>query len=352
VNAVGHGRRRLLHGAAAVGVTWSLGLPAVAQVADAARAAMAAAATAWLAALSAEARRRAVFAFADRERLNWGYVPRRREGVPFKDMAGPARAAAHELLKASLSAAGYDKAVNVIRLEGVLRQLETFGGLMRDPDNYAVTVFGAPGPDAPWGWRLEGHHLSLNFTLVPGKPIAATPAFLGANPAAVRGGPHAGLRALAHEEDLGRALAQSMDAAQRGRMVIGAQSLGDIVAGPSRSDRLTTPAGVAGADLGPPQRERLVRLVEEYARNMRAEVADDELRRLREAGLERVHFAWAGPLEPGHAHYYRIHGPTVLIELDNTQNDANHIHSVWQDPRNAFGADLLRAHYQRGHHHA
>jgi hypothetical protein len=346
------GRRRLLHGAAALGVTWTLGVPAVAQVADGTRAAMAGAATAWLSALPADARRRAVFTFADRERLNWGYVPRRREGVPFKDMTPAARAAAHELMKASLSAAGYDKAVNVIRLEGVLRQLETFGGLMRDPDNYAVTVFGTPGPDAPWGWRLEGHHISLNFTLVPGKAIAATPAFLGANPAAVRGGVHTGLRALAREEDGGRALAQSMDAAQRARMVIGAQSLGDIVAGPSRSDRLTTPAGVAAADLGPAQREQLVRLIEEYARNMRVEVADDELRRVREAGLERVHFAWAGSLEPGRAHYYRIHGPTVLIELDNTQNDANHIHSVWQDPRNAFGADLLRAHYGHGHHHA
>jgi hypothetical protein len=346
------GRRRLLHGAAALGVTWTLGVPAVAQVADGTRAAMAGAATAWLSALPADARRRAVFAFADQERLNWGYVPRRREGVPFKDMTPAARAAAHELMKASLSAAGYDKAVNVIRLEGVLRQLETFGGLMRDPDNYAVTVFGTPGPDAPWGWRLEGHHLSLNFTLVPGKPIAATPAFLGANPAAVRGGAHAGLRALAHEEDGGRVLAQSMHAGQRARMLIGAQSLGDIVAGPSRGERLTTPVGVAAADLGPAQREQLVRLIEEYARNMRAEVADDELRRVREAGLERVHFAWAGPLEPGRAHYYRIHGPTVLIELDNTQNDANHIHSVWQDPRNAFGADLLRAHYGHGHHHA
>jgi Protein of unknown function (DUF3500) len=351
VNGTTLGRRRLLYGAAAA-ATWALGRPAIAQVADRGRAAMADAATAWLATLGADARRRAVFAFADRERMNWGYVPRRREGVPFKDMAPPSRAAAHELMKASLSAVGYDKAVNVIRLEGVLRQLETFGGLMRDPDNYAVTVFGSPGSGAPWGWRLEGHHLSLNFTLVPGGPIAATPAFLGANPATVPRGAHAGLRALAREEDLGRALAQSMDAAQRGRMVIGGRSLGDIVAGPSRGERLTTPAGVAAADLGPAQREQLVRLIEEYARNMRGEVADAELKRLREAGLERVHFAWAGPLEPGHAHYYRVHGPTVLIELDNTQNDANHIHSVWQDPRNAFGVDLLRAHYQRGHRHA
>jgi hypothetical protein len=234
----------------------------------------------------------------------------------------------------------------------VLRQLETLGGLLRDAENYSVTVFGAPDSTAaPWGWRLEGHHLSLNFTLVPGKPVAVTPAFFGANPAEVRSGPLKGLRTLAREQDLGRALAQSMDAAQRRRMTISAQSLGDIVSGPGRAESLASQVGLPTVDLAPPQREILVQLVEEYARNMRPDLADEHLRRIREAGVERIHFAWAGPIDPGHAHYYRVHGPTVLIELDNTQNDANHIHSVWHDPRNDFGADLLRAHYERGHRH-
>jgi hypothetical protein len=327
--------------------------PALAQVTDAGRAAMAGAATVFLGALPEAARRRAVIAFADKERVNWHYVPRGREGLPFKAMPAPARAAAHELMKASLSAVGYEKAVNVIRLETVLRQLETFGGLLRDAENYSVTVFGAPDSTAaPWGWRLEGHHLSLNFTLVPGKPVAVTPAFFGANPAEVRSGPLKGLRTLAREQDLGRALAQGMDAAQRRRMTISAQSLGDIVAGPGRGESLASQVGLPAVDLAPPQRELLMQLVEEYARNMRPDVADEQLRRIREAGVERIHFAWAGPIDPGHAHYYRIHGPTVLIELDNTQNDANHIHSVWHDPRNDFGADLLRAHYERGHRHA
>jgi hypothetical protein len=343
-------RRRLLHGAVA-SAACALHRPAFAQPADAAGAAMAGAATAFLATLPNDARKRAVFAFNDKERLNWHYVPRRREGLAFKDMPAPARAAAHELMKASLSAVGYGKAVNVIRLEGVLRQLETFGGLMRDPDNYLVSVFGAPGPGAPWGWRLEGHHLSLNFTLAPGKPIAVTPAFVGANPAEVRSGSLKGLRALGAEQDLGRALAQTMDEGQRRRMVIAAQSLGDIVSGPGRGERLQSPAGVSGVDLGVAQRDALLRLVEEYARGMRAEVADEELRRVREAGLERLHFAWAGPLDPGHAHYYRIHGPTLLIEFDNTQNDANHIHSVWHDPQRDFGGDLLQSHYAHGHRH-
>jgi hypothetical protein len=218
-----------------------------------------------------------VIAFADKERFNWHYVPRGREGLPFKAMPAPARAAAHELMKASLSAVGYAKAVNVIRLEGVLRQLETFGGLLRDAENYSVTVFGAPDSTAaPWGWRLEGHHLSLNFTLVPGKPVAVTPAFFGANPAEVRSGPLKGLRTLAREQDLGRALAQGMDAAQRRRMTISAQSLGDIVAGPGRGESLASQVGLPAVDLAPLQRDLLMQLVEEYARNMRPDLADEQ----------------------------------------------------------------------------
>ena len=348
-------RRRLLHGLAggfAAGAAMAARpRPLLAQPSDAARAAMATAAAAFLATLPPDAQRRALIGFAEKERLNWHYVPRGREGLPFKDMPAPARAAAHELMKASLSGVGYGKAVSVIRLEEVLRRLETFGALLRDPENYAVTVFGAPGAAAPWGWRLEGHHLSLNFTLVPGKPIAMTPAFLGANPAEVPAGPHKGLRALAAEQDLARTLARSVEPGLRPRLLIGAQSLGDIVSGPGRAPSLAAAAGLPLADMTGDQRALALRLVEEYARNMRAELAEAELRRLREAGVESLHFAWAGSFESGKAHYYRLHGPTLLIEYDNTQNDANHVHSVWHDPRNDFGQDLLRAHYERGHHH-
>jgi hypothetical protein len=312
---------------------------------------MAAAAAAFLSALPADGQKQAIFPFVHKERQNWHYVPRSREGLPFKRMTPAARAAAHELMKASLSAVGYAKAVNVFRLEDVLRRLETFGGLMRDPENYAVTVFGVPGGAAPWGWRLEGHHLSLNFTLVPGKPLAMTPAFFGANPAEVRSGPQQGLRTLARETDLGLALARSLEPAARARMLIGAQSLGDIVSGPSRGAALAAPAGLPLAAMTGEQRGLALRLVEEYARNMRAELAEAELRRLRDAGIEGLHFAWAGAIEAGKANYYRLHGPTLLIEYDNTQNDANHIHSVWHDPKGDFGLDLLRAHYQDGHRH-
>jgi len=349
-------RRRLLHGAAASVAVSVLPRhagaqdPALVDVSATARAAMAGAAVAFLDALPPEARRRTMFAVSDKERLNWHYVPRSREGVPFKDMPAAARGSAHELMKASLSAAGYGKAVNIIRLEEVLRRLETFG-LMRDPENYAFTVFGAPGPSAPWGWRLEGHHLSLNFTLVPGKPVAMTPAFFGANPAQVPSGPQRGLRALAAEQDLGRALIQSLSDAQKSRAVISAHSLGDIVSGPGRAESLAAPAGLPLADMTGDQRTQAIRLVEEYARNMRNELAEQELARMRQADPVLIHFAWAGPIVPGKAHYYRLHGPTLLIEYDNSQNDANHIHSVWHDPRRDFGLDLLKAHYEHGHRH-
>jgi hypothetical protein len=311
---------------------------------------MAGAATAFLASLDARQRHRAVFPFGDAERMNWHYVPRRREGLAFKDMGAPSRAAAHELMKASLSAVGYAKAVNIIQLEEVLRQIETFG-LSRDPENYALTIFGTPGESAAWGWRVEGHHLSLNFTLVPGKPIAVTPAFMGANPATIPKGPRAGLRTLAHEQDLGLALARSLDPALRGRAVIATESFGDIVSGPGRKELFAARQGVPLGALGGDERALATRLIETYARNMRAEIADAELRRVRDAGLEQVHFAWAGPMDPARPHYYRVHGPTLIIEYDNTQNDANHIHSVWHDPANDFGTDLLRAHYEHGHHH-
>jgi hypothetical protein len=342
------GRRQLVHGTVASAVL-AAARPVWAQAPDVARTAMARAAAAFLAALDAGQRRAATFPFAQDERMNWHYIPRSRSGVAFKEMSAAGRSAAHELIKVSLSSAGYAKAVNVIRLEEVLRQLETFGGLLRDPEKYYVSVFGTPDAAGSWGWRLEGHHLSLNFSLVPGRAVSVTPAFFGANPADVPSGPHRGLRTLADEQDLAFALARGVDPNLRSRLVIAADSPGDIVSGPGRADSLKTPAGVALGELGAEQRTLALRLIETYARNMRSDVADEALRRLHEAGAENVRFAWAGPIDPRQPHYYRLHGPTVLIEYDNSQNRANHIHSVWHDPRNDFGVDPLRAHYERDH---
>ena len=344
------GRRELLHGLAA-------GLGAVCRptwlrAEESAYEAMARAALAFLGALDSRRRRQATFPFAHAERQNWHYVPRRRPGIGGHVLERHSLAAALALLQVGLSAAGYAKARDVLRLEGVLRQLETFGGFTRDPDNYAVTIFGAPEQPAPWGWRFEGHHLSLNFTIAPGRAIGVTPAFFGANPADVPSGPLKGLRVLQAEQDLGLTLARSLEPAQRTRAVIAGDSLGDIVSGPGRGDSLKTPAGVPLGDLGADSRTLALRLIETYARNMRTDLAEAELRALHGAGLERVRFAWAGPVDPKRPHYYRLHGPTLLIEYDNTQNNANHIHSVWHDPRGDFGADALDAHYRTHRDHA
>jgi hypothetical protein len=344
-------RRRFLRGAAAALAARALWRPAAARADEAGDAALARAAMAFLDALDASQRRRGQFLFGHEERRNWHYIPRRREGVPLKDMPAAARAAAHNLMQTGLSAAGYSKALNIMRLEEVLRQMELFG-FFRDPDNYSLTIFGTPGHGGPWGFRVEGHHLSLNFTIVPDRPVAVTPAFMGAHPATVPAGPLAGLRTLREEQDLGLSLARGVDPSLRSRLVIAAESLGDIVYGPGRGEQLRSPAGVALGELGADQRALAMRLVDSYARNMRIEIADAELRRAQQAGIERIHFAWAGPVDPARPHYYRLHGPTLLIEFDNTQNDANHIHSVWRNPQNDFGADLLRAHYLTGHHHA
>ena len=339
------GRRQLLHGTLAAAAL-AAARPVWAEVGDQTRAAMARAAAAFLASLESGQRRAATFPFAQDERMNWHYIPRSRSGVALKEMSAAGRAAAHELIKVSLSGAGYTKAVNVMQLEVVLRQLETFGGLLRDPEKYYVSIFGTPDAAGPWGWRLEGHHLSLNFSLVPGRAISVTPAFFGANPAEVPSGPQRGQRTLADEQDLAFTLVRGLDASVRGRVVIAPDSPGDIVSGPGRAESLKTPAGVALGELTAEQRALAVRLIETYARNMRTDIADDELRRLREAGVENVRFAWAGPIEPRQPHYYRLHGPTLLIEYDNSQNRANHVHSVWHDPRNDFGVDPLRAHYE------
>jgi hypothetical protein len=225
---------------------------------------------------------------------------------------------------------------------------------VRDPDLYFFSVFGTPASDSPWGWRMEGHHLSLNFTIVSGTMVAATPAFFGANPAAVRSGSRQGLRALGAEEDLARELIRALDAEQRAIAIIDAEAPRDIVTGNSNAVDPLSPAGIPATRLDARQSGMLLRLIDEYL----ARMADD-LAAARRAGLEqtdfaRVTFAWAGSIERDQPHYYRVQGPTFLVEYDNTQNDANHVHSVWRDFDGDFGRDLLRDHYQnapRNHGH-
>jgi hypothetical protein len=321
-------------------------LPTASRAAEPA-AEMADAAIGWIDSLSAAQREQAVFPFQHTERENWHYIPRARKGIRLGDMNDVQKTAAGGLLATGLSERGRLQVETIIALENVLRAVEN--SPTRDPGLYYFTVFGVPGPSAPWGWRVEGHHLSLNFTLANNR-IAATPLFFGANPAEVRvNHPQKGGRALAEEEDLGRALLQSLNADQRKIAVIAERAPGEIITGADPQAKSLDPAGLAGAGMNQEQQARLRGLVELYAGRLRPEIAAAELEKIGTAGWDRVYFAWAGGLLKGEPHYYRIQGPAFLMEYDNTQSSANHVHTTWRSFAGDFGRDLLREHYQREH---
>lgn len=305
--------------------------------------AMAAAAQTFLAARPGDDRVR--LAFDDRERESWHYVPRRRKGLMLGSMDADQRQAAHALLHSGLSQDGHDKVQGIIALEAILGRIEGNPGF-RDPARYTLALFGDPAAAAPWGWRFEGHHLSLNFTLVD-RQVATTPAFLGANPARVPSGPRQGERVLADEEDQGRALMASLTAAQRERALIARTAPDDIVTRASRRARLAGFEGLPAADMSPAQRAALLRLIEVYTGRFRPELARAHMERIERAGVDRLHFAWAGSSTPGRPHYYRIHGPSHLIEYDNR---GNHIHTVFRDLEGDFGENLLAEHLETHHH--
>jgi hypothetical protein len=300
--------------------------------------------------LTPDQRSQAVLPFDSEEREHWNYVPLVRKGVPLKRLSEEQRKLAMAFLRAGVSQKGYLKAATIMSLEDVLREIEGGQGPTRDPELYYFTVFGTPSAKETWGWRVEGHHISLNFTVVKGSLIATTPQFLGANPAEVRSGPKKGLRALSAEEDLARDLLHALDEKQRAQAIFNTVAPGDIITTNSRKADLLEPKGVEYSEMTPEQRKKLTALIDEYARAMPEELAAERLERLKKAGLSTIRFAWAGGTERGEPHYYRVQGPTFLIEYDNTQNDANHIHSVWRDFNGDWGADLLQDHYLYGHH--
>jgi Protein of unknown function (DUF3500) len=311
--------------------------------------AMAKAADAFLAALDPARRAKGSLPFNSENRLDWHFVPRDRQGVPIKQMSSDERRAALALLKSGLSAKGFKKVDAILHLEEVLHELE--GTAMRDPELYYFTVFGRPADKGAWGWRYEGHHASLNWTVLDGKVVGSTPQFLGANPADVRDGTQKGTRALAQEEDLGRALVTSLKAEQRAEAILSTTAPRDIVTGSSREAAIQEDKGIAYAKLGQEQQGLLLSLIQEYASTQAPAVAQARLARVK-ADLPTVKFAWMGGLEKGQGHYYRIQGSTFLIEYDNTQNQANHIHCVWREFKGDWGKDLLAEHYLTAPHHA
>jgi Protein of unknown function (DUF3500) len=342
-------RNHLHHGQPAL--VRATALPEASARGRASRADMAMLAGAFVETLSEDQRRHASWLFEGGERFNWHYVPRERAGVPIEKMSAASKSALHDLLRHALSETGYRKAVDVMSLEEPLGLIENHQRHYRHPENYSVTIFGTPGR-LPWGWRIEGHHLSLNFTAVTEELFGVTPTFWGANPARVPDGyPMAGHRTLGRETDLSYQLVRGLGEAERARAIIATSSLGNIITEPGREDAIRDRQGLPLGAMDEGLRNLALELVATYAGNLRGPLAAAELDRIRDAGTDDMRFAWGGPLEDGHANYWRLHGPITLIEYDNTQNDANHIHSVWHDLTNNWGRDLLREHYENGHAH-
>jgi len=311
---------------------------------------MAAAAQNFLAALTPEQTTKATFSLNDTERQNWNFVPLVRKGLTFKEMTPAQRLLGQALLSSALSQRGYLKATTIMSLDDILRDLEQGKGPVRDPELYYVSIFGKPGGNDTWGWRVEGHHLSLNFAIIEGADISVTPSFFGSNPAEVLHGPRSGLRVLGVEDDLGHALIHSFTEEQRQMVIYTNIAPKEVITGNSRKIEVLKPVGLPASKMNSAQQKILQQIIEEYVRRYRQELADADLAKLAKAGKKNLYFAWAGGIEPGQGHYYRVQNQSFLLEFDNTQNNANHIHAVWRDLDHDFGGDLLREHYDKVPH--
>ena len=344
------------------------------------------------------------------DREQWFYTPTDHGGLPLGSMAPAQQRHAHRLLASGLSRAGYVTVASIIGLENVVDELENFTVTMerergRDPGLYYLRIFGQPSMSEPWAWRFGGHHVSINHTIVSGEVFASTPNFLGAYPAtSPLLGPHL-LRPLGAAEDLGRQLARSLTSSQLAAALLSPVAPLDLAGGnrphfglgdgdlprgladafrqpvtaawrdqmaqnqrameqavaltPAHLEmvRLTAIAcGISAQLMTSDQREILRALLDVYVGRVPDELADEERAKYAtDTGLDDLTFAWAGALEPGFGHYYRVQGSRLLAEYDNSQNNANHVHSVWRDPRRDFGVDALGAHYATtvgsDHHH-
>jgi hypothetical protein len=311
---------------------------------------MADAAANFVAALDHDQTAKAVFEVKDAERFNWHFIPRERKGLPIKEMTPAQRALAQALLSSALSQRGLIKANTIMSLEQILFDMEQNRGPKRDPERYFFSIFGQPGTASSWGWRVEGHHLSLNFTIVDGTEVSVTPSFMGDNPGEVRSGPRKGLRILGSEEDYARSLVTSLSDELKKVAIYTNSAPSDIITAADRHARVLTPKGVTLAQLNQAQSDLFWNVIKEYVYRYRSEIADVEMGKIAKAARSDLYFAWAGELERGKPHYYRVQGPTFLMEYDNTQNNANHVHAVWRDLEHDFGDDLLRRHYDETPH--
>ena len=324
---------------------------------------MAEAAERFLDSLDSGRREATTYAFEDQERYRWNYRPDGfdwdgrtfwHEGLRLINMTPDQQRAALGLIDAGMSHHGAERTRAIMALERDLRETERVtrwvDHVVRDPELYAFAIFGQPGGTAPWAWRAGGHHLGLHFTIVDRELVAPTPLFFGCNPAEVRHGPNVGLRTLPEEEDRARDLLRSLAPERKQVALVSPTAPRDILTDAYRAaNPAVPPRGLLYGQMSGDERERLVGLIRLYMERTAPEIAEGQWRKVEQAGLEGVSFAWSGGENPGEGHYYAVKGPTFLVEYDKTQDGANHIHSVWRDFTNDWGEDILAAHYRTAH---
>jgi len=337
---------RLLLAVAALATV--VGLARVAQNVESSGGRMVKAASTFLANLSDEQKARAGFEFDSKERTRWHFIPLQdknkkytRKGLPLDEMSAEQKKLAFALLRAGTTETGNKQAVTIMSLEAILREQEARKGQMvRNPEWYFVSIFGKPTKSGMWGWRVEGHHLSLNFTLKGDEVISATPSFFGANPAEVKSGKNKGLRILDASESLAIKLFTSLSDEQK-KTAYRDKPFPEIPQAEAKPN-VGPPQGLAASEMNEAQRVLLARLLDAYTQRMPQEVAAKEMKEIKNAGVGKIHFAYTGGTEPGQPHTYRVQGPTFVVEFINEQKDsagnpANHIHSAWRRIGGDFG---------------
>jgi hypothetical protein len=311
------------------------------------------AANAFLSSLDSHQKSETLFPFDDDERYNFHFIPRERKGITFNELNDAQKKLAIALMKTSIGDQALHKAQEIMQLELVLKAIEKRKpeDHYRDPGNYHISIFGVPGPGTIWGWRFEGHHVSFNFSIDQNRIVSGTPGFLGSNPAIVLDGPQKGKQVLKEETETGLALLHSLTPAQLQKTVTDTTAPPDILSFNKRKLMLENPTGISYAELNPSQQQLMRQLINLYVHRFTRLFADDMLKEIQVAGMEKLWFNWTGKTAagPGNPHYYRVQGPTLLIEYDNTQNNGNHVHSVVRDLLHDFGGDELLEHYQNAH---
>jgi hypothetical protein len=305
----------------------------------------------FLSSLDASVKKKLMFGYNDNERYNWNFVPTSRKGASMHDLNDTQKKSLEELLSVFLSEQGYKKAGGVMSLEAILREVEgrEESDGYRDPKKYFVTFFGEPEMNSLWGWRFEGHHLSLNFTYFNGVVEASTPSFMGSNPAVVPSGSHKGHELLKEETEFGFAFVQMLSAEQLKVAVFSQNALPEIVTGNDREAKLLEPGGISYKELNGDQQKAFIKLLNVFVKNYELGFSSKLWEKIQKAGVDNLTLAWAGSTTPGSGTYYRIQGPMLQIEYDNTQTRANHVHTAVRDLTNDFAGDVLKEHYKKDH---